>query len=94
MDNPYLDLGPVLLCGSFVAIVSAVLTLPGALVSHGSAGGNKVNTAGSSSLHLVIIPITLPVVSAANHPLDPVVKQSNGKGLSGPCRQPSKEQKC
>ena len=53
-------------------MVNTVLALPGALISHGCAGGDKVDTAGPSSLQLVIIPITLPVVFSAHHPLDPV----------------------
>lgn len=76
MDKAYLDPGSILLCGGFVVLVNAVLALPGALVSHGCAGSNKIDTAGSSSLHLVIIPVTLPVMFAANHPLDPVASKA------------------
>lgn len=72
MEDLYLNLSSILLCGGFVVIVDTVLTLPGALISHSCAGGDKIDTAGPSSLQLVIVPITLPVIFSAHHPLDPV----------------------
>ena len=90
-EDLYLNLSSILLRGGFVVIINTVLTLPGALISHGCAGGDKIDTAGPSSLQLVIVPITLPVIFSAYYPLDPVPINAV---LSGPCLQPTEEPMC
>ena len=66
----YLGLGPVFLCGDLVELICAVLALPDTVVSHGGAGGDQVDAAAHSSQGLFIF-IVAPVISSANHSLDP-----------------------
>lgn len=70
--HQYLYLSPVLLCGRPVVLVCAVLPLPGAVISHGSAGGDQVDATAHPSYEVLVIVIPVPVTLPAYHLQDPV----------------------